>query len=122
MEIAKVVIIGIVLVFLILVLLTFVLVLFGRITGIRIKSSDKGSDKRSDKDNSLQAEGLPTCEAPGQTGYKETADDLSLICAISAAIAAFRESEGESGGFRVVAFRKTPRSHERLRTSRADAL
>lgn len=35
------------------------------------------------------------------------AEDLSLIAVLTAAVAAYREAEGESGGFRVVSFRRT---------------
>lgn len=103
MEIAKVVIIGIVLVFLILVLLTLVLVLFKKALGREKKQykANKGAQSISVSDSKAASEVNDT---------QENKDDaLSLICVITAAVAAYRDENGSAGNFRVVSFRKTPR-------------
>ena len=93
MEIAKVVIIGIVLVFLILVLLTLVLVLFKKALG---------REKKKDEIDIIAID-----ESVSASDNKN--DELSLICVITAAVAAYRDENGSAGNFRVVSFRKTPR-------------
>ena len=101
--VVKVVVIGIVLVFAILVILTLLLTLFRKAAG-----------GKSEERNEKQPQTLRTVpeKAPASTGQACEEDALSLICVLTAAVAAYRSEMGENadpGRFRVVAFRKTPR-------------
>lgn len=98
MEVAKVVIIGIVLVFLILVLLTFLLMLFQKAAG--------GKSRKETAVLQQETSGRKSAEKQAEP------EDLSLISVLTAAVAAYRSAEGEESDpnrFKVVAFRKTPR-------------
>lgn len=101
--VVKVVVIGIVLVFAILVILTLLLTLFRKAAG-----------GKSEERNEKQPQTLRTApeETPASMGQAGDGDALSLICVLTAAVAAYRSEMGENadpGRFRVVAFRKTPR-------------
>lgn len=101
MEIAKVVLIGIVLVFVILLLLTFILMLFPKVLGVKSKEKDPDS---SQKDG-------PGREHPAHMEVQNQDGDGALLSVLTAAVAAYRadvEGAAAQSGFQVVAFRKTP--------------
>ena len=106
MEIAKVVIIGIVLVFLILLLLTLLLIVFRKAAG---GNSPQKNTEDQEKITIARRE-----ETDGNKNAQKTekSEDFSLICILTAAVAAYRSETGENADpshFKVVAFHKTPR-------------
>lgn len=101
MEIAKVVLIGIVLVFVILLLLTFILMLFPKVLGVRSKEKDPGVPQK----------GAPGSEPSARMTNQNEDGEGALVSVLTAAVAAYRaDAEGDAAqsGFQVVAFRKTP--------------
>ena len=100
MEVAKVVIIGIVLVFLILVLLTLLIMLFPKLMG---RKPNKQKETAVRREAERDGGNLPKTENP---------EDLSLLCVLAAAVAAYRrdvEEDADPNRFKVVAFQKLPR-------------
>ncbi len=96
----EVVIIGVLLVFLILLLITFLMMVFPYLLGERKKTKTQAEEN-------IQSS---TVETVAEISNADISDDYTLISVITAAIAAYREANGEganSSDFRVVAFRKT---------------
>ena len=101
--IAKVVLIGIVLVFLILLLLTVLLMIFPLF--FAKKNKQKAQELKSDNTNTKNV------ISDDITKNNDT-DEYTIISVITAAIASYRQSVGESNdlsSFKVVAFRKAKR-------------
>ena len=106
MEIAKVVIIGIVLVFLILLLLTLLLIVFKKAVG------EKSSQKTTENKEKITIARREETDGNRNIQKTEKPEDFSLICILTAAVAAYRSETGENADlshFKVVAFHKTPR-------------
>lgn len=103
--IAKVVLIGIVLVFLILLLLTVLLIIFPLFFSKKNKQNTSKDTLNNDVSEIVKSDKIVI-------ENNNDVDDYTLISVITAAIATYRQSIGESAdlsSFKVVAFRKAKR-------------
>ena len=103
--ITKVVLIGIVLVFLILLLLTVLLIIFPLFFSKKNKQNTSKDTSINDVSEIVKSDKIVI-------ENNNDVDDYTLVSVITAAIAAYRQSIGESSdlsSFKVVAFRKAKR-------------
>ena len=103
--ITKVVLIGIVLVFLILLLLTVLLIIFPLFFSKKNKQNTSKDTSINDVSEIVKSDKIVI-------ENNNDVDDYTLVSVITAAIAAYRQSIGESAdlsSFKVVAFRKAKR-------------
>ena len=99
----KMTLLGMMMIFAVLGLLWAVLAIFKVVfAGKSPKKVDAPKEPKETKQPKAQ-ENAPAPSAPTAA----PTEDLSLIAVLTAAVAAYREAEGESGGFRVVSFRRT---------------
>ena len=90
---------GFAVVFGVLAIIMLVVIAFGKVFGTK-QEKPKAEPKQTEKKAEPKVESAPAAEiAP-------VVDNGSIVAAIMAAISAFRNSNGESGGFRVVSFKK----------------
>ena len=86
-------------VFCVLALIMFVIIIFGKAFGTPAPKAAKMQEATAKKETVKQEPAAPVVET-------SSADETSIVAAIIAAISSFRNAGGETGGFRVVSFKK----------------
>jgi len=90
---------GFAVVFGVLAVIMFVVIIFGKIFGAK-------QEKSADAPKKVEKKAEPKVESTPVIKTVPTVDNGGIVAAIMAAISAFRSTNGENGGFRVVSFKK----------------
>jgi sodium pump decarboxylase gamma subunit len=97
--VGEMVLLGMGMIFCVLGLLWGVLALF--------KLAFVGKEKKPTEQKPQKVESPKTTMIEQPTAVSAPADDTQLIAVLTAAVAAYRDAEGEVGGFRVVSFKRS---------------
>ena len=80
-------------------------ILWGVLTLFKIVFVGKDKKPTEQKTEKVETPKAPVSEQPA--AVSAPADDTQLIAVLTAAVAAYRDAEGEVGGFRVVSFKRS---------------
>ena len=91
---------GFTVVFGVLALIMAIIIVFGKVFGVSVPKQEKNIEVKTPVKNEE-----PVKEPQVQTA-QVVSDNTGLVAAIIAAISSYRNANGETGGFRVVSFKK----------------
>lgn len=98
---------GFAMVFVVLAIIMFIVILFGKVFSGVGKSKATQSQQPKKVEKKVAPKPQPEAEpVPAVENVAVTSDNGGIVAAIMAAISAYRGANSESGGFRVVSFKK----------------